>query len=77
MLWEDNTPNESKNKKISHKTERDKILEAVAYYKSKYGITATIVEININSNFSIKKDAIDGITVRKVKDVLPNCFWIT
>jgi C1A family cysteine protease len=77
ILWEDSTPTEAKNKKIHTKTEREKILEATAYFKKKYGFPATIVYINIDADFSIKKDAIDDITIKKVKYIMPNNIWIT
>ena len=76
MLWEDNSPNEPKGKNGFYKTERDKILDAIVYYKEKYGIVATMVQINANSNFSIKKDIIEGVTVKKVNNILPGNYWV-
>jgi hypothetical protein len=72
MLWFDSRENESTNKKADVKTEREKILEAVAYYEKKYGIRATEVHINPDSDFSIKKDAIENLTVEKDRYVLKN-----
>lgn len=76
MLWYDDSLNESKNKKTFLKSEREKILEAIAYYKEKYGINASEVHININSSFSVKKDVIEGITVKKMKGIIEHHFWI-
>ena len=73
VLWHDETVLKSKKQK---KTDREKILEALAYCKEKYKQDCDYVEINVNAEFSIKKDAIDGVTVKKVKNVLPNQCWI-
>lgn len=75
MLWEDMANNDKKGK-IQGKSEMEKILEAIDYYKSKYGKIATIVLINTNSSFSIKKDVIDGVSVKKMRNVMPNNYWI-
>jgi len=76
MLWEDSISNDKKGK-ILGKSEREKILEAIEYYKSKYGKIATIVLINTDSSFSIKKDAIDDVSVKKMKNVMPNNYWVS
>ena len=75
MLWEDTTNNNKKGK-ILGKSEREKILEAIDYYKSKYGKIATIVMINTDSSFSKKQDAIDGISVKRMRNVALNNYWI-
>jgi hypothetical protein len=62
--------------KKEKKTDREKILEALAYCKEKYKQDCNYVEINVNAEFSIKKDAIDGVTIKKVKNILPDQCWI-
>jgi hypothetical protein len=77
MLWFDSTENESKNKKLEVRTEREKILRAIEYYTEKYGLKVTEIHINPNSIFSLKKDAIEGILVVKDKSIPPNHIWLT
>jgi hypothetical protein len=72
MLWFYNIEKESKNKK----TLREVILEAIAYYEEKYGKKVTEVHIPEKSIFSPRKDAIDGILVKRDVYVLPNHLMV-
>jgi hypothetical protein len=67
MLWFDSTKN---------KPEREKILEAIKYFEKKYNTKATEVRIANTSDFSKKKDAIDGILVEHDKYVLVNTLVV-
>lgn len=73
LIWFDDTRMKSKKEK---KTDREKILEGITYCKEKYKCNLTNVEININSEFSLKKDVIEDISVKKVKNIMPDQFWI-
>ncbi len=75
LIWEDDTPTDSKGK-AKGKSDREKILEAISYFKQKYDVEAKRVLININSAFSLKDDAIDGITISKVRNVSPINYFI-
>jgi len=75
LIWEDDTPSISKGK-VRGKSDREKILEAISYFKQKYEVDAKKVLINLNSTFSLKDDTIDGVTVVKVKNVSPINYLI-
>jgi hypothetical protein len=47
--------------------------EAAAYYKNKYGQSATIVYCNPRMDVS---NDVQGIRVEKSRSVQPHCYWI-
>ena len=48
------------------------IAEARALFLKRFGITATVVRININNPRSV---AVEGVTVEFVRGVLPGAAW--
>jgi Zn/Cd-binding protein ZinT len=67
MMWHDGT---------NKKAEKLKVLEAIAYYRLKYKKDVERIFINVNSDFDEKDIEFKEIIIEKVKDVLPNNYWL-
>jgi hypothetical protein len=67
LMWHDDT---------KKKTEKLKIQEAMVYYHEKYKLVTKRIRININSNLDITDTDFEGILIEKVRDVLPNQYWL-
>ena len=57
------------------KTLPEKIGEAVAFYRSKYGGTANVCFVNPQM-IGEPPPTVPGMTVKTSKSVMPNHFWV-